>query len=139
MAEWTYHGDMNVENGGFWIKDEGDADYVNAAELIPCADAGGPEGLYVLERGSIYMPEDSAKRKAALDCVGVSVEEATRYDLAYAFKAYWGIERQVYGGETVIRVGKAEESGAGGWSPEPDVIKPWNTNLRRFIEEEYLD
>lgn len=138
MADWIYRGDLNVECGGFWILDEGDDDFVTVAELVPVSDMGGPDNLFILVRGSIYLPLEEDKRKSALDTIGwfdQSNPDPAHYRMCLidAFRAYHGIEQDVWNGETVIRVGPE----AGEWDRAPDVILPEDVKLREWLEAEY--
>lgn len=135
--KWNYTGDMNLEYGGtFWREDDAD-DYVLAVCVTPCSDAGGPDNLFHIESGSIYMPAD--KEKDALPIIGKTPEAATRLDKVIAFQAYWGVERSAINGETVIQIGKKQDSRAEGWSPKPDVILRGNASLARYVRREMLD
>jgi hypothetical protein len=133
---WKYSGDMDLECGGFYWKDEGDSDFVIAVDIIPCSDAGGPDNLFYVEKGTIYFHPD--KYAEYLSTIGMEVEEATRDDLINAAKAYGGIERD---SETVIRIGKdqSEDVRAGGWNPEPDTILRSDASLRKYVEREFLN
>ena len=37
---WNYSGDMSLEHGGFFWREDGSEDYVLAVEVTPCSDAG---------------------------------------------------------------------------------------------------
>lgn len=138
--KWNYNGDINLRYGGFWWKEDDADDYVLAVRVTPCSDAGGPDNLYHIEQGSIYMPIDAAKRHSALQACGYEKEETpSRSMLVDAFIAYHGIERDAFNGETVIQIGKhKEDTKREGWSPEPDVILRGNASLERYIRENFL-
>lgn len=135
MPKWNYSGDVNLEYGGFFWKEDGQEDYVLAVRVTPCSDAGGPDNLFCIEIGSIYLPNDE-RRKAALACIGSGDNDApTRAELAYAFLAYCGMDID----ETwVVRIGRAEECSAAGWNPEPDIVLRGNARLDRFVKREFL-
>lgn len=132
---WKYSGDLNLECGGFYWKDEGDVDFVMAVEITPCSDAGGPDNLFYVEEGSIYFHPD--KYTDYLSTIGMEEAEATRDDLIYAAKAYGGIQCDC---DTVIRIGKdqSEDVRSGGWNPTPDVILRSDARLRKYVEREFL-
>ena len=150
--EWNYNGDMNIKNGGFFWREDGSDDYVLAVRVTPCADAGGPDNLFVVECGSIYLPREIDQQRAAFECCGWTLsDDGTLTDYAGGvFKsdalrelevdarmAYAGMERDR---DIVIRIGRDESTdGRSGWNPSPDIVKPANLNLRRFIENNYLD
>jgi hypothetical protein len=140
--EWQYSGDMHREEGGLYWREDGSDDYVRAVRITPCSDAGGPDNLFVIEQGSIYLPEDETRRNSALATIGWFDESDPdpahyRRCLVDAFLAYHGMENDVWNGSIVLRIGRAQESR--GWSPEADIVKPHNLNLQRFVEGEYLD
>lgn len=145
--KWNYNGDINLRYGGFWWKEDDADDYVLAVRVTPCSDGGGPDNLYLVEQGSIYMPLDPAKRHSALQGCGYENEETpSRSMLVDAFMAsnrpsmaYWGIERDTYNGETVIQIGKhKKDTSRDGWSPEPDVILRGNASLERYVRANFL-
>lgn len=138
--KWNYNGDINLCYGGFWWKEDDAEDYVMAVRVTPCSDAGGPDNLYHVEQGSIYMPADAAKRHSALSCCGYENEETpARFMLVDAFLAYHGIDRDARNGETVIQIGKhKEDTSRKGWSPEPDVVLRGNASLKRYIRKNFL-
>lgn len=141
---WKYSGDVNVKEGGMWINDEGDEDFVRVVEITPCSEAGGPDNLFYITRGSIYMPTDEARRKAALETIGWYDENGDeahkRACLIDAFRAYHGIDADAMGGEIVIRVGPEDKDfwDGKGWNPKPDRILRANVNLKNYIEREFL-
>jgi len=143
---WHYNGDVNLEYGGFWWREDGADDYVLAVRVTPCSDAGGPDNLFHVERGSIYLPQDAAGRATRLSVCGYidppDANPATARTLYVdAAIAYGGIERDTYRGETVVQVGAKLDDCAevGGWQPTPDVILRGNASLRRYIKREFLD
>lgn len=142
--EWQYRGDVNVEHGGLWINDAGDEDYVRAVELVACSEAGGPDNLFHVTIGSIYLPTDEARRKAALDTVGWYEESMSdrekRMCLIDGFRAYHGIDADAMGGEVVIQVGPKDKDfwDGKGWNPAPDHRLRSNVNLRKWVEDNLL-
>ena len=140
---WHYNGDINLEHGGFYWQepdDTGTADHVYVVDVTPCSDAGGPDNLFYIEKGSIYIGTDSERIKSALACAcgDETPETVSRGELVYALKAYGGIETDWSG---AIQIGKAEEptGRGGGWSPEPWRILRGNTKLHKFVEREFLN
>jgi len=135
MAKWKYSGDINLECGGFYWLDDG-SDYIQAVVVTPCSDAGGPDNLFHVDKGHIFI--DPAKAANMLDVIGMTPVEASRDDLIYAAQAYGGIERDF---ESVLRFGKDESEyvSGGGWNPSPDTVLRRNTNLRKYVEREFLN
>lgn len=136
MTKWNYNGDMHLECGGFYWKEDGADDYVLAVEVTPCSDAGGPDNLFLITTGTIYISERNLD--SALDTIGMTRAEASREDIVYAMRAYHGLDDR---NETVIRLGKDESDYArpGGWNPEPDYVLRRNTNLRKYVERNFLN
>lgn len=137
--EWQYFGDINLGQGGlFWCED-GSEDYVLTVRVTPASDMGGPDNVFLIESGSVYLPEDDAKRKDALDAIGVEPGEATRRDLVVAFVAYHGIERDAMNGETWIRMGKAcPYTTSDNWAIEPDFVFHGRCTLAGIVGENHL-
>lgn len=135
---WKYSGDLNLECGGFYWREHGEPDSVEAIRVTPCSDAGGPDNLFHFEFGSIYMPED--KLADALSTIGMEPDKADRDSIIYAFQAYSGLERDAMGGERVIRIGPDESDYArsNGWNPEPDFILRAGTDLRKWVERNWV-
>lgn len=137
---WNYNGDINLTCGGFYWREDGADDYVLVVRVTPCSDGGGPDNLYLIEQGSLYLPSDPAKRQSALSCIGYGDKpEVTRSMLVDAFMAYGGIDRDTYNGEHVVRIGKPEEATIGGWNPTPDKVLRANASLERYVRKQYLD
>lgn len=137
MTKWNYNGDIGLEYGGFYWREDGADDYVLAVRVTPCSDAGGPDNLFHIESGSIYIGTDPKRRASALDCIGQTPDDSTREDVVYALMAYGGIERDW---EQVIRIGKDESDycGSNGWNPEPDTGLRKGTDLRKYVERNCL-
>ncbi len=131
QAPWQYNGDLNIEEGGLFFREDGFDDYVTAIRVTPCSDGGGPSNLFHIETGSIYFSPD--KLESALDIIGVKPADATVTDKAIAFCAYYGIDRDSYNGERVVRIGDAEEVEREGWNPEPDDILPEGSKLADYV------
>ena len=134
---WEYSGDVNLECGGFFWQESGDLDYVYCVDVTPCSDGGGPDNLFNIRKGSIYLPKDEAKLKSALDCCGYDLETATRRDIVDASMAYHGMEDDI---NIIVRIGKPDEfsGSSSGWNPEPDVILRSNAKLKNYVSREFL-
>jgi hypothetical protein len=136
---WHYSGDNNLENGGLFWREDGADDYVCAVQVTPCTDAGGPDNLFWIEVGSIYLPKDEAKRKSALSYIGSSPDSCTREELVYAFQAYFGIERDCWNGSNVVQIGKAQEGRREFGALEVTHKLRGNASLERFVRRSFLD
>lgn len=138
--KWNYNGDLNIHEGGYYWREDGSEDYVCAVRVTPCSDAGGPDNLFRVEAGTVYIggssERDVQRRASALACIGIDApEEAQRRDIVEGLMAYGGMDDRE---ETVVRIGKPQEQESGGWSPLPDVILRGNASLRRYIKREFL-
>lgn len=157
--DWKYTGDINLKYGGLFFKlpdknpIDGDRhDHVEAVEVTDLAGAvGGPDCIYRVERGTIYMPRD--KWADALDSSGWEVEEfegeigihiglgewhpidGTGLTLLVsAFHGYCGIEDP---DTATVQIGKLTA-----YDPdpvfEPDTFLRGNAKLERYVEREWL-
>lgn len=149
-ARWNYTGDINLENGGlFWCED-GYADYVLAVRVTPVSDAGGPDNVFLVESGSIYLPEDKApaaletcgyslRNREIVDCTGAAFPLASgagRLLMVDAFCAYHGLDVD---SSELLQLGRRDEfCRSGGWDPNPDRILRGNTSLLRYVRREFL-
>ena len=136
MPKWKYSGDVDLKHGGFYWLDEGDEDFVTAVDVVPCSAAGGPDNLFYIEVGTIFLPADRDKQESILGVIGMTPEDASREDFIYAAKAHSGLERDY---DEVVRIGKEEEPyHSTGWNPEPDIVLRGNASLRRYVERDAL-
>jgi hypothetical protein len=122
MHKWQYRGDVDLREGGlFWKEDDAD-DYVLAVEVIPCSAAGGPDNLFWINEGSIYITPERAK--SALEGYGTAYADATRADIVEAIMSHYGMESDI---ETKLRIGPRE--------PDPDN---WRFDSSNFEEDVVL-
>jgi hypothetical protein len=135
MNGWNYNGDSRLENGGFYWKEDGSDDYVLSVDVTPCAADDGADNIYRVSYGSIFIGDDQARIASALITIGETIETASRENVVYAMRAYCGLDGP---SESVIRIGKEQESNPNGWNPEPDTILHGNASLRKYIERNYL-
>lgn len=135
---YTKHGDLWLDLSDF----EKFGDFMGCVKITDLDSAIGFEGAYLIERGSIYIPEDPAKRKAALECCGWENEkEITPIMLAEAFDAYWGVERQSWAGEISIQTIKGGNMSFEGWTVDQDEtirFQQSGLSIEDFIEANYL-
>lgn len=162
---WQYSGDINIEHGGlYWRLPTTDnfpeADYVEAVEVIPCSDMGGPSCQFLIQVGSIYI--DRATYATALACCGYEAfqharrgapwriasgragqADSVRMDsvqgacmLVDAFRAYRGLDdpttHRVQIGKPDAYLDDLDDI------PEPDIQLRGNTDLRRYVRREFL-
>jgi hypothetical protein len=136
---WNYDGDINLEYGGLFWRKTGFDDYVDVVEISPCTDQGGPNNLFIITRGSIYLPKDRDARKSALNIIGVDMADAKLRDLVHAFNAYHGVERDSLGGEHIVRIGKPDEFWSGrGYNPKPHEVLRADAKLVNYVRKGFL-
>jgi hypothetical protein len=142
---WNYYGDINLEYGGTFWREDGSDDYVRAVRVTPCSEAGGPSNLFHIEDGSIFLwnPGDK-RRESALECCGYTLAKLAamsprdaRRALVESVLGYAGLD----GPENrAVQVGaKLDECGAGGWNPGADYILRANASLRRFVRSQFCN
>lgn len=137
MYKWNYRGDVNLCEGGYYWREDGADDYVLAVEVVPCSAAGGPDNLFWISEGSIYITPERAKD--ALEGFGISPDEATRDDIVDAIISHYGLERGV---ETTLRIGKPEPD-PDNWrfdsaNFEVDVVLRAGSSLKNWVKRECL-
>ena len=137
MTQWQYRGDVDLREGGLFWREDGADDYVLAVEVIPCSAAGGPDNLFWIEEGSIYITPERAKQ--ALAGVYGPDHEPTRADIVEAIMSHYGMERDV---ETTLQIGKRQED-PDKWRFDSDnfrvdVVLRGNASLARWVERNCL-
>lgn len=140
-TKWNYNGDINLEYGGFFWREDGADDYVLVVRVTPCSDAGGPNNQFWIEQGSVYMPNDADKRRRALSVCGWENEaEPSRGMLVDAHMAYDGVQRDSMNGQTVVQIGaKADEPGHGWGDVEVTKVIRGNAKLANYVRDNFLD
>ena len=135
MAKWHYNGDINLEQGGyFWRMINPDDDFAEIVDVIPESAMGGPENVFIIERGSVYFNPET--RKEALKCCGYADDETLTIGmLVDAYKAYSGVEGDY---SVVIQIGKDDpyRSRDSNFS-DIDVIRG-NWKLNNYVKREFL-
>jgi hypothetical protein len=144
MRKLFYSGDVNCKYGGFfYCLTNWQYDYADALRIQPCSDAGGPDNLFWLERLTVNIPKDDAKRNAALDCCGSRAE----YDkLTEAQKRHALIDACIaYGyydvdSTSVIQVGATMEKPRPEFGPiTVDVMLRGNASLYLYARRQALE
>ncbi len=143
---YTYTGDVNIENGGQYLDLE---EFAKWKDFCPCVritdlDSGcGFTGAVLIERGSVYIPEDETKRQAARDCCGYTKEETDKEPvlMVESMLAYGGMDNDSYNGEIIIQTDKEGVIEFDGWKADIDQTKAFHESgltLREFIESEFV-
>lgn len=138
MTKWNYVGDVNLREGGYYWREDDADDYVLAVEVTPCSAAGGPDNLFWINEGSVYITPERAA--LALESCDINPDDATRADVVDSIIGYYGIERDA---ETTLRIGKPEDD-PDKWQFDSanfavDVVLRSNAKLRRWVERECLN
>lgn len=139
FGDWTNFGDCSVYHGQLWIKNatvDNTDDFAECVETLHYDALGENQILVVC--GSIYMPDDRDKVKSALDVIGKTPSQANWIDKALAFHAYGGSDEESMGGQTVVQLGSKVIEGYSGNTLEADTILHGNTNLSKYIRENFL-
>mgnify|MGYP003673049102 CR=1 FL=1 len=144
--EWANFGDVSTEHGQTWILDatvDSEQDYAECVKIWGVSNAfGGPDNVYVIERGSIYMPlDDSEKVSCALGCSGFTPSLATWIDKALAFETYHGMDRDIYNGLEIVAVGKVTDQDGldampHGWEIETQLHG--NASIDKYLRDNFL-
>jgi len=149
---WHYCGDISLENGGYFWREDGAEDYVNCVRVTPCSDAGGPDNVYWVQIGSVYVGEaDDPGRASALESCGYELSDfpvrQRRAVLVEAMVGYRGLESsvvhfrgQMRNTEITVQIGKHADRfrDTHDPAPVPDVILRANASLLRFVRRECL-
>lgn len=137
MSDWNYCGDVNLRHGGYYWKRDGGDDYADIVEIIAADNMGGPDNLFLIRRGTVYLPNDQERRKEALECIGVDLADATSATLVDAFMAYHGADCEP--GEEWLAIGRIDPRDDWRGFSMPDDIKTVSekTSLRGYVRANY--
>ena len=139
MSKYVNFGDVSPEHGQIWIANEGDSDFAPVVEILSGSDIGLADNQYMIQRGSIYFSPDNWN--AALACLGVDrIGPPEFLEIAYAFNAYQGFDRDTYGGFEIVQVGKTLDdwTARGTTCTEPDRVLHGNASIKRYLAREWL-
>lgn len=154
-ARWQYTGDIDIRCGGMFYLDENDHDFIRVIKVTPASDCGGMDNRYLIEDGSIYMPDDDIKRmRETADICGCKLADNKdlltaggtlpfqspewRQIMLAAWDAYHGID-----GATphVVQLGREMPDTMRRANflddAEPDFKLRSNVNLYRWIKREF--
>lgn len=134
---WTYQGDVNIREGGFYWRPLYD-DCVECVEVSPTSD----DTVFEIREDSIYIPEDKyetalqtcgytwlPKSRQIIDCTGHAHTDILPL-LVDAFYAYWGLNDPSFALKVQI-----------GGPRTPDLYDyriAHNASLRKFVERRFL-
>jgi hypothetical protein len=120
---WHYVGDINIEHGGYFWCEDGQDDYVRIVRVTPASDMEGPDNVFMIESGSVYLPTSPTERKQVLKYLDIGYTENTSLAwLVEAFLSYSGIDNDAYNDEQYVRIG-----------PEQDMDRKNSDYFRRKI------
>lgn len=137
MSDWNYRGDIDLRHGGYYWKREGDEDSADIVEIIPADNMGGPDNLFLIRRGSVYLPNDKERRTSALDVIGVDLADATSADLVDAFMAYYGAECDCEEWLAIGRIDPRDVDTFGFSMPDDVKTVSEKTSLRGYVRANY--
>ena len=138
LESWINFGDVSPDYGQTWIRYGGD-DSADCVTIVSGSDVGLADNQYMVERGSIYF--SPANWNAALACCDSGIYGPPTYDeIAYAFHAYQGMDRDVWGGFAIVQIGARPDdwTARGSTCESPDVVLHGNASIRRYLAREYL-
>lgn len=139
LKDWTNFGDISPEHGQLWVKGahvDNTEDFAEVVEIRCATDFGGPDNVYIICGGSIYIPlDDETKMESALDCICVSPSQATWIDKMLGCEAYSGIDTDSM---QIVSVGKVTDTDAmpHGWEVETQLHG--NRSISKWLAKEYL-
>lgn len=138
MENWVNFGDVNPFEGQVWINEsQYYSDCADVVQVISGNDLGQPSNTVLIDSGSIYFSPDNWD--SALDCCGNDIiGPPTFLDVAYAFFGYQGFDSNYYGGGYWLMVGKPCPKYDPELTVDIDVCLHGNTNLRNWIDPNYL-
>lgn len=140
---WHYIGDINIEYGGTYIQESGYLDHAYYVDTVPCSDCGGPNNLFWIEKGSVYLGNPSHVARA-LECMGHEKgDKVSLIETAYAVFRYMGGDCDI---RRIIQIGKGDadsyyrDYGFRGFAyPEVDEYLRGNVSLKRYVRREWLN
>lgn len=133
MSKWNYVGDVNVENGGYWWRQQRpDDNFVEVVDVIPESDMGGPDNVFLIFVGSVYFGNIKTM-ESALKCIDIKDKIPTLAEKVYAMKAYAGMDTDY---QDVIRIGPPDPYGNETTQTPKQVSGNWK--LSNYIKHFYL-
>lgn len=137
---WNYEGDVSLEHGGFYWREMGLADCVDAVRVTPASDGDGPDNVFEITSASISLSpgRDGEHLKGALSCCGIESANPSRAELVSAFFHYRGLETESV---FVVRIGPPDPFWRGNgeaWNPSPDRVLRSDADLANFVRREFL-
>jgi hypothetical protein len=137
--EYVNFGDASPAYGQLWIANDGASDYAPCVEILSGRDIGLADNQYMITRGSIYFSPD--RWNAALLCLGNDTIGPPKFlEIAYAYSAYQGFDRDTWGGVEIVQVGKKLDdwTASGSTCDDPDVILHGNASIRLYLQRNHL-
>lgn len=131
--EWQYDGDINLQCGGLYWREDTDPDTIQIVQVIPCSDFGKADNEFYIKIGTLYLTVDETHLKSALDFCGVDTKvEGNLTTSVLSLIAYSGFDVDE---EWQIRIGSKEYNSH---FEEPDEVLRGNSSLRKFVERRFL-
>ena len=136
--EYVNFGDVSAQHGQFWIA-FGDDDWATCVEITAGCEVGLADNQYRIEKGSIYF--SPGHWDAALSVVGFDKIGPPEYlEIAYAFNAYMGFDRDTWGVE-IVQIGKVMDDWTvfGTTCDDPNVVLHGNCSIDKYLRENWLE
>lgn len=133
-------GDASPEHGQVWISNDGGPDYAPVVEIVSGSDIQLADNQFQIERGAIYFSPDNWN--AALSCCGNDrIGPPEFFEIAYAFYAYQGFDRDTLGGFEIVQVGRKPDdwTASGTTCNDPDTVLHGNASIRLYLQRNYLE
>lgn len=140
MTDYVNFGDVSVNHGQVWIKDDGDDDFARVVTIHSGSDVGLADNQYMIECGSIYF--DPNNWISALSGCGQEsrIGPPEFLEIAYGFYCYRGFDRDTFGGFEIVQIGKTLDdwTARGTSCDDPDKILHGNASIDKYLREEFL-
>ncbi len=139
--KWRYEGDVNLECGGTFYKNDLknwiENDYVEVVAVAPCSDAGGPDNCFWIERNTVIRKKDTVSvfgfswDEDLLISSSGDVLDNPELVLQEACFAYGSYDREHC---EMIQIGKSEK--VEGFNP--DYVLRGNCTLENYVKQKFL-
>lgn len=133
-----YFGDVNIRHGGYFFELSGMPHSARVLRVVPASDMDGPDNLFVLEAGDVWMDRPKIDIERALACAGHDdIDEWRRLTRAEqrnakvdALLSYYGMERET---AHWLQIGPGHEPG----ERQIDFQLRGNASLRRWVKAHF--
>lgn len=133
------YGDVSPEHGQEWIAYGGD-DYAEIVTIRSGSDLQLADNQYMIERGTIYFSPNNWDSALSIYGFNEQVGPPEYWQVAVAFNAYQGFDRDCWRGFEIVQVGKHPDdwTASGTTCENPDVTLHGNASIEIYLKREYL-